>query len=196
MRLADRSLRQTNPVLGPWPRCSTWRRPGDRIGAARPGRHGPGEDAVRFRRRRAGASGRLGPGRGGAVGHRRGVAPAVPHGQAGLRRRGRRGSTGSLPGSRFQRTRPAWSVRCYPSTTSTAETSIWPGAWPNSWTGSEGAGRVWPACSPWRTRPTRWPGVSDHSSRRLEPTLAAGAAHGAARRAGRRGHRGAASPSP
>ncbi len=60
VRLADRSLRQTNPVLGVVAGCSNWHGAGDRLPGPRSGRPRPCPPSVRLRRRRSGTARRSG----------------------------------------------------------------------------------------------------------------------------------------
>ena len=140
VRLADRALRQVNPLL-------------DVVGhAARPGRRpghrrqvldllaaAAGAPAVRLRRRRPRAAARAGRRRRGALGPRRRAPAAVRAG--GVRRRtpGRPGWTGCCSASRWPSDeQPLAGHRPAAGRRRAAATSTWSAGWPSSSTGSAG----------------------------------------------------------
>ena len=137
VRLADRSLRQTNPLLATMARVArACRRPGDGIAGARPGRAAAGAPAVPLRRRRPRTPARVGRGVGYPMGARRRAPGAVPPRGPAARTPGRPGSTASCWARPWPRTTCAgWGSRCR-STTSTPATSTSPAGWPSWSTGS------------------------------------------------------------
>ena len=137
MRLADRSLRLTNPVLELLSRAARpGRQPRHGLPAARPGRERAGTAPVPVRRRRARPGARV-VGRGGrALGRGRSPGGLGSASASCARAPGTPPWTGSCSASPWPTRTPGSSAPRCRSTTSTAPTSTSPAGWPSWSTGS------------------------------------------------------------
>ena len=132
VRLADRSLRQTNPVLGVVAQAARpRRRPADRLAGARPGGARAGAPALPPRRRRPRRGSRSGRATAACAGAS--MRRSVPRtGSTDLRpTRGRRAGIACWSAWRWRRRGSGCSAECCRSTTSAAATSTSPAASPS-----------------------------------------------------------------
>ena len=163
VRVADRSLRRTNPLLGAARRpARPRRRPGHGVRGARPRREPAGARPVRLRRRRPRPDPRVVGRRRGALGRGRPSAGAASASGSSGRARGTRRSTGSSSVPRWPRRTTASSAPRCPWTTSTAPDvgagrPVRRAARParrRCWPGSTAAVPSTTGSTPWTTRST------------------------------------------